>query len=77
MSIFRGSAWPIGDGCRRYGFMTLGGLVVFFLSLPSVLQGVPFASAAGGCLPLFIADDSIWRAPDASPNHWDFVADSP
>lgn len=48
MSIFRGSAWSIGDGCRRHGFMTLGGLVTLFLSLPSVLQGVPFVSAVGG-----------------------------
>ena len=39
-------------------------------------QPLSLASAAGGCLPLFIADDSIWQAPDASPNQWDFVADS-
>ena len=29
-------------------------------------QPLSLASAAGGCLPLFIADDSIWRGPDAS-----------
>ncbi len=31
------------------------------------------AMTSGDCLPLYIADTSIWTADDASPNQWDFV----
>ncbi|MEC7696121.1 MAG: FAD-binding domain-containing protein, partial [Planctomycetota bacterium] len=39
-------------------------------------QPLSLALEVGDCLPLFIADDSIWQAPDSSPNQWDFVAES-
>tara|TARA_Y100001933_G_scaffold34484_2_gene29412 strand:- start:2236 stop:3780 length:1545 start_codon:yes stop_codon:yes gene_type:complete len=39
-------------------------------------QPLSLAAKGGHCLPLFIADDAIWRAPDASPNQWGFVAES-
>ncbi|MEC7501748.1 MAG: FAD-binding domain-containing protein [Planctomycetota bacterium] len=39
-------------------------------------QPLSLAAAAGGCLPLYIADDSIWQAADASANQWEFVAES-